>query len=75
MKYSEKEIALIKLMGYSELINNPIEPPTLYNIMGKMAFVENRQDKAAESLRKCLKAFNFGWPYRMTKEWDDLIDV
>jgi hypothetical protein len=70
--YSNKEIELFNRLGcdwYSQA-----EPPVVYSTLCINVFLENINDEAAESLRRCMKAMEIdGPPYRLTKEFDDLI--
>jgi hypothetical protein len=72
-EYSKKEEKLIELLGFSHLLEC-LSPVELYKLMAEDAFIENRTGKAIESLRRCLKAINKAKPYRMTDEFDDLIE-
>ena len=74
MKYSDKEIDLIKHFGFEEIADR-VDPITLYRIMVERAFLENSQGDGADSLRRCFNALRNGNPLRKTKEWDDMISL
>lgn len=70
--YSNKEIELFNRLGCDWY--SLAEPPVVYSTLCINVFLENRNDEAAESLRRCMKALQTdGPPYRLTKEFDDLI--
>ena len=73
IKYSEKEKYLFKTLGYEYLFDFPVEPYTLYRIAAENAFINNHQGPIIDALRKGLRAFTESKPYRLTKEFDDLI--
>lgn len=72
--YSNKEIELFNRLGcdwYSQA-----EPPVVYSTLCINVFLENRNDEDADSLRRCMKALQTdGPPFRLTKEFDDLIAI
>lgn len=70
--YSKKEQGMIEHFGYSD-IAPMIAPFALYRLMVEKAFVDDDRSAWAESLRRCLKAFQ-GGPFRDTPEWDALIE-
>jgi hypothetical protein len=70
-KYSDKEIKLFERLGYKDLLFS--EPYQLYQIVALDAFMNDKTGEDVDSIRKCLKAFKVGKPYRLTKEFDDLI--
>jgi hypothetical protein len=75
-KYSDKEIKLIKHFGFEHLINtDSIVAPTLYRMMAEKAFLDAEEGLYAQSLRRCIIAFNTGSVFRNTPEWDKLIEV
>ena len=75
-QYSEKELKLIKFFGFDDLAEKEIfNPPELYKLMVEKAFCKNLTGKEVESLRRCYNALIKCKVYRMTKEWDNLIDV
>lgn len=75
-EYSEKELKLFAIFGYSDLVKSSFAPP-LYRMIAELAFVypEKYPSKAVESARKTCKALRECKIYRKTKEWDDLIDL
>lgn len=80
-EYSEKEKALISALKYEGIANSvSIVPPLLFSLMAVECFRHNRQDKIAESVRRCLLALeainkNGKQILRLTKEFDDLIEL
>ena len=70
-QYSEKELKLIKQLGYMVLPS--IEPIVLYRVMAMNLFKQNKTGVLVDSVRRCLNAIDEGTPYRLTKEFDDLI--
>lgn len=80
-KYSAKEQAMFEALGLSGLMDHIDIPPSLYDIAGLKCFVEGTEGPAVESLRRCLKVLKGGWGgvgeslYRMTPEFDSLIDL
>lgn len=75
-EYSEKEIKLINYFGFKNIIYDcSILPPTIYRMMVEKAFSENMNGKEVESLRRCYNALVKCKTYRMTKEWDSMIDI
>lgn len=70
-QYSEKELKLIKELGYMDLPS--IEPIVLYRVMAMNLFKQNKTGVLVDSVRRCLNAIDEGTPYRLTKEFDDLI--
>ena len=78
-QYSKKELKLINFFGFKDLIEkdefDTLDPPIIYRIMVEKAFCENLTGKEVESLRRCYNALIKCKVYRMTKEWDNLIDV
>lgn len=78
--YSDKEFAMIQAISphWAELISETrvdFCPPTVLDIVAREAFLENKTGPAVESLRRCLKAFHAGKIYRMTPEFDELIQL
>ena len=77
-KYSPKEIQLLTLLGYQYLFSEDqasVFPPTIYRMATHDAFLSNLQGPLADSLRRCAKAIDNCDPYRMTPEFDALIDL
>jgi hypothetical protein len=71
--YSEKEKQLIKAFGYENLLT--VVAPTLYRMMVEKAFINDMKGPHVESLRRCAKALQECKIYRLTKEWDDMIQL
>ena len=70
-QYSEKELKLIEQLGYMDLPS--VEPIVLYRIMATNLFKQNKTGVLVDSVRRCLNAIDNGTPYRLTKEFDELI--
>lgn len=73
-EYSEKEHQLIDHFGFDE-ISEKINPIAMYRMMAEKAFMEELTGPAVDSLRRCLIAYHKCTVYRMTKEWDDFIQL
>jgi hypothetical protein len=79
--YSEKEFAMIKSLSphWAKLIESDktssVMPPQLLSIVALQCFIDNSSGPAVESLRRCVRACQNCKPYRMTKEYDDLIQL
>ncbi len=77
-EFSDKELEMIKLISphWFKLIGEMyFNEPTVLEILGKACFIENVTGPAVDSLRRCLKALSVSKPYRLTKEYDDLIQL
>ena len=75
-EYSQKEIDLFKYFGYYDLIRDTnISAPVIYRMMIEKAFLEDMKGKPVESLRRCQKALNSCSVYRLTPEWDAMIEM
>ena len=72
-QYSQKEQELFTTLGYKDLLTQ--EPVVLYRMVALNLFKENSYTKEflIESVRRCLNAIDNGTPYRLTKEFDELI--
>ena len=73
-EYSEKELKLIKIMGFEDICHR-IEPNSLYNLMATKCFLDNICDNSSKSIRNCLKALINSNIRRMTPEFDNLIEI
>jgi hypothetical protein len=79
--YSEKEFAMIKELSphWANIIEADIHsnlmPPSVLEILAMECFREDRKGPEVESLRRCMKALKACKPYRMTDEYDDLINL
>ncbi len=74
--FSDKETKLIKYFGFGEYLDNEhfnSNPLGLYRIIIEYCFINNIIGYEVDSLRRCYKAILNSTPYRMTKEFDDLI--
>lgn len=74
MKYSVKEKELFSSLGVGHLVE-AFNPPKLYRTAMTLAFSSNREGKDVESLRRCIKAVDNCFPYRLTEEFDALISL
>jgi hypothetical protein len=73
--FSTKEVALFEALGFNDLLEASVEPVTLYEIAAREAFLKGAEGKEVQSLRRCLRAIQEGSPYRMTQEFDSLIEL
>lgn len=79
-KYSEKEMAMIQAISphWAKLITETkvdFCPPTVLEILAMEAFLEDMKGPSVDSLRRCLKACHKRKVYRMTPEFDELIQL
>jgi hypothetical protein len=75
-EYSQKEIDLFKYFGYDDLAScRSITVPVIYSMMVEKAFLCDMHGKPVESLRRCQKALNSRSVYRLTPEWDAMIEM
>jgi hypothetical protein len=72
MKYSDKEKLLIYALGFEDFLNQ--EPTVTYRTLALHCFSKNLQNYLADSVRRCYNSLQEGTPYRLTKEFDDLIE-
>lgn len=79
--YSEKEFAMVKELSpyWAKLIEDDktsfCVPPKVLEVIALECFINNTTGPAVESLRRCVKACKNCKPYRMTKEYDELIQL
>lgn len=79
--YSDKEFAMVLALSphWASIIekdrDSSIMPPQVLEILARECFIDNTTGPAVESLRRCVKACMNCKPYRMTKEYDDLIQL
>jgi hypothetical protein len=71
--YSEKEIELFKALG-CDSYNSYHVPYDLFRVLAAQCFLDNRNDNASDSLRRCIQWINCG-NYRKTPEFDNLIQL
>lgn len=75
-QYSDKELKMIEFFGYGNIAQEQgVTAIVLYRMMVEKAFAENLHGPAVESLRRCFNAFEQHTLYRMTPEWDAMIDL
>jgi hypothetical protein len=72
MKYSQKEQQLINALHFGDFLNQ--EPATTYRTLALHCFAKGIQGSLSESVRKCYNAMVNSYPYRLTQEFDDLIE-
>lgn len=72
--YSEKEQQMFNFLKIGHL-TRMMFPSSLYDCAVKKAFTENLQGNAVESLRRTYSALTKCFPLRLTKEFDDLIEL
>lgn len=72
MKYSDKEQRLICALHFQDFLNQ--EPSVTYRTLALYCFSKNLQGELVESVRRCYNAMNNSYPYRLTEEFDDLIE-
>ena len=72
MDLSMAEQCMFAELGQSELFTQPISIMSLYRVAVEECFMADVRGKAADSLRRCLRAIYNGTD-RRTKEFDDLI--
>jgi len=77
--YSEPEMKLMRTFRIPEALlkDEFVSAPQLYRIMVEEAFLypDKYEDNAIESLRRCYWAIMECKIYRMTPEWDALIQL
>ena len=71
--YSEQEIQLFKELKIDDIMHH--EPPVLYAQAIVACFMLNKNDNISDSIRRCNKALVDGSPKRLTKEFNDLIEL
>jgi hypothetical protein len=72
--YSDKEVLLFKEFQLDHLLSH-VAPVTLYHMAMEKAFITDLRGSAVDSLRRCLIAIKDCGAYRMTPEFDALIDI
>lgn len=79
--YSEKELRMIEELSpfWIKLIKegkaDSFMPPDILKMVAMDSFLEKKEGKAVDSLRRCIKAIQRCDPYRMTPEYEALIDL
>jgi hypothetical protein len=78
-EYSDKEMKLFSYFGFGCLADRGddscITAPVIYRMCVEKAFLNNMQGEAVESLRRCFSALVGSKVFRMTPEWDEMIDL
>ncbi len=74
MKVSQTEHALFIALGMDSLLGH-IPICSVYSIAMEDMFIANSTGPAVESLRRCCKALRDGSVWRLTPEWDELIQL
>lgn len=76
MEYSKKELEMFTLLDYEDLCyKTNLYPPSVYQIVAEACFIKDLQGLAVDSLRRCMEAFKKSEVWRMTPEWDALIEL
>lgn len=74
INYSDREKELFKSLACDDLLSQ--EPLLAYRAAAEFCFINDYKGPSIESLRKCLRVIvEGGLPKRLTKDFDDLIDV
>lgn len=74
-KYSEKELSLFETLGFDHVLYSHVERSTMYRMLVEHCFIENIEGEKANSVRRCMVAFRNGYPFRLTKDFDNLITL
>ena len=74
MTYSDAERKMFKALDLEYLLEH-LEPPALYRAAIEQVFLNETTGAAVDSLRRCAKALTVSKPYRMTPEFDLLINL
>jgi len=76
-EYSEKELAMFETLGFTRGHIQSCSPVLVYMFAADKCFTDNISGPAVESLRRCKRAWNDnkGLGFRMTPEWDALINL
>jgi hypothetical protein len=72
IKYSDKEQQLINALHFGDLLSQ--EPAVTYRTLALYCFSKGLQGSLADSVRRCYNAMVNSYPYRLTKDFDDLIE-
>jgi len=72
MKYSDKEQRLFYNLRFEDFLNQ--EPAVAYRTLALHCFSKNLQNYLADNVRRCYLALQKGSPYRLTEEFDNLIE-
>jgi len=72
--YSEKEKLLFKYFSLDHLMVQ-LNPITLYRMAGERAFLDKMEGPEVDSLRRCIIASNNCSVYRVSPEWDAMIEL
>ena len=75
-QYSEKEWELFRIFGVDQVAGE-CAAPQIYRMMVETYFIGDKEfpNDAVESLRRCFRALMKFDVYRLTPEWDDLIQL
>jgi hypothetical protein len=73
-EYSDNELKLINIFGLQEYSKH-VMPPTLYREMAIMCVKDDRKGPEVQAVRRALKAIDGSSPYRLTEEFDKLIEL
>jgi hypothetical protein len=73
VEFSEKEQKMFISLGFGHLLDHINWSINLYRIAVWDSFIHNKTGNDVDSLRRACIAIDNCTPYRMTKEFDDLI--
>lgn len=76
--FSEKEVEMFIALGFGDKIKLFVgedDHMIMYKLAVEKCFLENKSGVAVDSLRRCVIALKSGTVYRLTQEWDDLIEL
>jgi hypothetical protein len=76
-QYSENELKMFKDLGFGYLIHEEhvdVEPYVFYRLASEHVFLNNLSGNHVEALRRGYNAFVKCSPYRLTKEYEELIN-
>lgn len=74
-EYSEKELQMFEALGWERRLVTALAPSSITRMAVEKAFIFAQQGLAVESLRRVAAALNLCQIYRMTPEWDAMIEL
>lgn len=77
MDYSKQEIKLFKELGFDRFLNIKYwqtHPVQLYEMIQRELFIKGTNGPAVDAVRRAVDAILNGDPYRLTPEFDKLIE-
>jgi hypothetical protein len=72
---SDEEKKLFTKLGYSDILDCPIEVLQLYRLVAEELFISGTTNTYVEAFRRGFKAIIKSECYRKTQEFDDLLRV